>query len=124
MNLEKAKRVATSCLAMTSCGFLLWVSQNQVNADTIGTSQQAVVEQSDVTTTTKNQVATVTEQQSQPSYNQSDNGNYANLDSANLDTNGRLIVSGAIFPLPLHPGSPLTFFIKYVRHPIVAGIYP
>lgn len=94
MNLEKAKRVATSCLAMTSCGFLLWVSQNQVNADTIGTSQQAVVEQSDVTTTTKNQVATVTEQQSQPSYNQSDNGNYANLDSANLDTNGRLIVSG------------------------------
>ena len=61
MNLEKAKRVATSCLAMTSCGFLLWVSQNQVNADTIGTSQQAVVEQSDVTTTTKNQVATVTE---------------------------------------------------------------
>lgn len=94
MNLEKAKRVATSCLAMTSCGFLLWVSQNQVNADTIGTSQQAVVEQSNVTTTTKNQVATVTEQQSQPSYNQSDNGNYANLDSANLDTNGRLIVSG------------------------------
>lgn len=94
MNLEKAKRVATSCLAMTSCGFLLWVSQNQVNADTTGTSQQVVVEQSNVTTTTKNQVATVTEQHLQPSYNQSDNGNYANLDSANLDTNGRLTVSG------------------------------
>ena len=94
MNLEKAKRVATSCLAMTSCGFLLWVSQNQVNADTICTSQQAVVEQSDVTTTSKNQVATVTEQHSQPSYNQSDNGNYANLDSANLDTDGRLTVIG------------------------------
>lgn len=54
MNLEKAKRVATSCLAMTSCGFLLWISQNQVAADTTDTSQQVVVAQSNVTTTTKN----------------------------------------------------------------------
>ena len=94
MNLEKAKRVATSCLAMTSCGFLLWISQNQVAADTTDTSQQVVVAQSNVTTTTKKQTATVTGQFSQPNYNQSDSGNYANLDSANLDNDGKLTVSG------------------------------
>ena len=31
---------------------------------------------------------------------------------ASIPILGRLIVIGAILPLPLHPGSPLTFFIK------------
>ena len=43
---------------------------------------------------------------------------------ASIPIRGKLIVIGAIFPLPLHPGSPLIFFIKYVLHPIVAGKYP
>ena len=50
--------------------------------------------------------------------------NFSTLPLACIPILGKFIVVGAIFPLPLQPGSPLTFFIRYVLHPIVAGIYP
>ena len=32
INFNRAKKIATSCLAMTSCAFFLWVQQNNIQA--------------------------------------------------------------------------------------------
>lgn len=80
INFDKAKRVAASCLAMTSCGFVLWLSQVNGQAATTN-APVALVQSSDPTTAGS-------------TYNQNDQGNYANLDSAQVDGKGNLSVSG------------------------------
>ncbi|MCD7083982.1 hypothetical protein [Limosilactobacillus fastidiosus] len=75
---------------MTSCGFLLWVSQSNVNADVksqvnepqVGGTQSKVASQ------------TTGEKQETSTYDHSDSGNYAYLDSAKMNNNGVLSVSG------------------------------
>ena len=61
INFEHAKKVAMTGLAMTSCGFLLWVSQGTSHADddaptTVATTQ---AQQTNTDGTTTQQQATV-----------------------------------------------------------------
>lgn len=49
INFDKAKRVAASCLAMTSCGFVLWLSQVNGQAATTN-APVALVQSNDPTT--------------------------------------------------------------------------
>ena len=94
--LESAKHVAMSALAMTSCGFLLWLSQADGQADSNVASVQATQReesgQQQVQATTNDQKVVATDSQS--NINQNDHGNYANLDSAKLDDQGKLTASG------------------------------
>lgn len=88
INFDKAKKVAAGCLAMTSCGFALWVSQ---------ASGQAATTDVPVTLVRSNdQIATqnITGQQPATDYSQNDQGNYANLDQAQIDDQGDLNVNG------------------------------
>src|SRR5699024_6386402 len=92
---ENAKHVAMSALAMTSCGFLLWISQSNGQADNnvapVQTVQQKESSQPQVQTTNAQKAAAT---DSQSNVDQTDHGNYANLDSAKLDDQGKLTVSG------------------------------
>lgn len=94
--LESAKHVAMSALAMTSCGFLLWLSQADGQADSNVASVQATQReesgQQQVQATTNDQKVVATDSQS--NIDQNDHGNYANLDSAKLDDQGKLTASG------------------------------
>lgn len=113
INLEYAKKVAMTGLAMTSCGFLLWVSQGTSHADEVTsaptTSQTPVTNQTQSTsndsqsqqpaeeTTPASPTATATTQvqvAANQAYNRNDNGNYAYMDNATLNSNGNLQVSG------------------------------
>ncbi|MBB1062617.1 L,D-transpeptidase [Limosilactobacillus fastidiosus] len=95
INFDKAKRVAVSCLAMTSCGFLLWINQLNASADENQSSNLEV---------TQNKVQQPKQQansnninqssQTKDSYDYNDHGNYAYLDSEQLTDNGQLNVSG------------------------------
>ena len=99
MDFNKAKEVATSCLAMSTCGFILWTSQTHIQADTVNAQEQQV-QQSQQTTkaTTAEQFAAQTsatnEQQTDENYDQNDHGNYACLDSAKFNDQAQLTVSG------------------------------
>lgn len=94
--LESAKHVAMSALAMTSCGFLLWLSQTNGQADSNVTSVQITQReengQQQVQATTNDQKVVATDSQS--NIDQNDHGNYANLDSAKLGDQGKLTASG------------------------------
>lgn len=94
--LESAKHVAMSALAMTSCGFLLWLSQADGQADSnvasVQTTQREESGQQQVQATTNDQKVVATDSQS--NIDQNDHGNYANLDSAKLDDQGKLTASG------------------------------
>lgn len=93
INLDKAKRVATSCLAMTSCGFLLWVSQQNASADSTQNQSENIVN-SQNQSLKSNQKANNLDSQNESNYDQNDHGNYAWLDSEQLNDNGQLNVSG------------------------------
>lgn len=94
--LESAKHVVMSALAMTSCGFLLWLSQADGQADSnvasVQTTQREESGQQQVQATTNDQKVVATDSQS--NIDQNDHGNYANLDSAKLDDQGKLTASG------------------------------
>lgn len=100
INLEHAKKVAMTGLAMTSCGFLLWVSQGTSHADEV--TSQAITAPAQTTVTTDNEKAqqapatanTQGQLAASQSYNRNDNGNYANMDSAVLNPDGSLDASG------------------------------
>lgn len=109
INFEHAKKVAMTGLAMTSCGFLLWVSQGTSHADdtptTVATTTQAQQTNTDGTTTQQqatantanNQTATANTQMqvaASQSYNRNDKGNYANMDSISLNPDGSLNATG------------------------------
>lgn len=81
INFNCAKKIATSCLAMTSCAFFLWVQQNNIQASD--------------TPLDKAVMQTVTSKPSSSTQiNTADQGNYANLDQAEINSNGQLQVSG------------------------------
>lgn len=87
IDFRHAKKVATGCLAMTSCAFFLWVNQNNIQADT---NQQPVTQVTQPLALPVNQSA----DQSMPQVNPNDQGNYAWLDHEQIDNDGYLNVSG------------------------------
>lgn len=87
IDFNHAKKVATGCLAMTSCAFLLWVSQNNAQANSAQETSVAQVNSATVTTDSKNA-------SSESNINTADQGNYAHIDNAQINDNGRLQVSG------------------------------
>lgn len=119
INFDHAKKVATGCLAMTSCAFFLWVNQNSIHADTTTQnvttqlSQSLPAEQStsgqensDVQPASQVQDSAVASQANQTqqsnvnstaqqsNINWNDHGNYAYLDQHNISSDGQLNVSG------------------------------
>lgn len=87
IDFNHAKKVATGCLAMTSCAFLLWINQNNAHADS--TQETPVVRVNTTTVNGNSQNAS-----SESNVNTTDHGNYANLDNAQITENGQLHVSG------------------------------
>lgn len=87
IDFNHAKKVATGCLAMTSCAFLLWINQNSVHADT--TQEAPVVQMSNAAVTNSSNQA----QSQQTQVNTQDQGNYGSLDNARVKDN-QLDVSG------------------------------
>lgn len=84
-----------SALAMTSCGFILWL--NQVNGQaadnqpaTVATDQLANTE----STTGSSQQATPDTTSQNSSVDVNDHGNYANLDSQQINDQGQLVATG------------------------------
>lgn len=109
INIHHAKQVALSALAMTSCGFVLWLSQVNGQADAnqpaVQTNTQAnAVAQTTTSTNAQQPVATSTDTQqvtttsanaaTQTEVNQNDHGNYANMDSQKINDQGQLVASG------------------------------
>lgn len=86
IDFNHAKKVATGCLAMTSCAFLLWINQSSVHADAV--SETPVVQVNNTAVVNNDQA-----QNQQPQINVQDQGNYANLDSVQVNNN-QLEVSG------------------------------
>lgn len=87
INFNRAKKVAAGCLAMSSCAFILWMSQANGQAATTTNTPVTLVQSNDP-------AATTASTQDASNYNQNDQGNYANLDSAQIDDQGNLNVSG------------------------------
>lgn len=84
-----------SALAMTSCGFILWL--NQVNGQaadnqpaTVATDQLVNTE----STTGSSQQATPDTTSQNSSVDVNDHGNYANLDSQQINDQGQLVATG------------------------------
>lgn len=84
-----------SALAMTSCGFILWL--NQVNGQaadnqpaTVATDQLANTE----STAGSSQQATPDTTSQNSSVDVNDHGNYANLDSQQINDQGQLVATG------------------------------
>lgn len=93
INIHHAKKVAMSALALTSCGFILWLSQTSGQAD----NQQptAVVQQQATQVITKQEsVDSMDSQPSSQNIDQNDHGNYGYLDSAQINDQGQLEASG------------------------------
>lgn len=96
VNIQHAKRLAMSALAMTSCGFILWLNQVNGQADSnqlveqtpVVRSNQAAANSANRSTTTANQ------QQTNKNIDQNDHGNYANMDSQKINDQGQLVASG------------------------------
>lgn len=98
---NKAKHVAMAALTMTSCGFLLWLSQSNGQADSTAATNS--IENTQLNTTNGDvgkqipatqPVEKVQNTQTQTTFNQNDHGNYANLDSETINDQGQLNVSG------------------------------
>lgn len=104
INFEHAKKVAMAGLAMTSCGFLLWVSQRPLYADdnpapvtTVVSQPQPAATQSTVmpeATANQGSVTTQATAAASQSYNQNDHGNYACMDKITLSPTGELDAAG------------------------------
>lgn len=95
IDFHHAKKLAMSALAMTSCGFILWL--NQVNGQaadnqpaTVATDQLANTE----STTGSSQQATPDTTSQNSSVDVNDHGNYANLDSQQINDQGQLVATG------------------------------
>lgn len=95
IDFHHAKKLAMSALAMTSCGFILWL--NQVNGQaadnqpaTVATDQLANTE----STTGSSQQATPDTTTQNSSVDVNDHGNYANLDSQQINDQGQLVATG------------------------------
>lgn len=95
VDFHHAKKLAMSALAMTSCGFILWL--NQVNGQaadnqpaTVATDQLANIE----STTGSSQQATPDTTSQNSSVDVNDHGNYANLDSQQINDQGQLVATG------------------------------
>lgn len=86
IDFNHAKKVATGCLAMTSCAFLLWINQSSVHANAV--SETPVVQVNNTAAVNNDQA-----QNQQPQINVQDQGNYANLDNVQVNNN-QLEVSG------------------------------
>lgn len=97
-NIQHAKHIAMSALAMTSCGFILWL--NQVNGQADDSSQtvvQATASQANAAaqnTSTAQQATISSNTTSSTSIDQNDHGNYASMDSQKINDQGQLIASG------------------------------
>ena len=103
INIHHAKKIAMSALAMTSCGFILWINQN--NALASDSSQPSQQETRTVTTLTKQDLPTSLNVKQADSSNgadktntqyfdQNDQGNYGYLDKAQINDKGQLVASG------------------------------
>ena len=95
VDFHHAKKLAMSALAMTSCGFILWL--NQVNGQaadnqpaTVATDQLANTE----STAGSSQQATPDTTSQNSSVDVNDHGNYANLDSQQINDQGQLVATG------------------------------
>lgn len=95
VDFHHAKKLAMSALAMTSCGFILWL--NQVNGQaadnqpaTVATDQLVNTE----STTGSSQQATPDTTTQNSSVDVNDHGNYANLDSQQINDQGQLVATG------------------------------
>ena len=95
IDFHHAKKLAMSALAMTSCGFILWL--NQVNGQaadnqpaTVATDQLVNTE----STTGSSQQATPDTTSQNSSVDVNDHGNYANLDSQQINDQGQLVATG------------------------------
>ncbi len=101
IDFSHAKHVAMTTLAMTSCGFALWLSQVNGQADVTAPDQTATVTEStdavqqgmQASATTTAVVAANTDQATS-NVNQNDQGNYANMDSQAVNDQGQLIARG------------------------------
>lgn len=104
INFEHAKKVAMTGLAMTSCGFLLWVSQGLSYADDNLTPTTTTVNQSQAVVagnttnspaaTSQQPITTQMQAAASQSYDQNDHGNYAYLDNVSLNPDGELNAAG------------------------------
>ena len=95
IDFHHAKKLAMSALAMTSCSFILWL--NQVNGQaadnqpaTVATDQLVNTE----STTGSSQQATPDTTSQNSSVDVNDHGNYANLDSQQINDQGQLVATG------------------------------
>ena len=98
-NFKHAKKVALSCLAMSSCAFVLWASQIYGQASNVNVNNEETTVQQDTHTILNQQTqeaseSTTNDKQSDNNINQNDHGNYAYLDQANLNDSGQMTVSG------------------------------
>lgn len=98
IDFSHAKHVAMTTLAMTSCGFALWLSQVNGQADITEPNQTATVTESTDTVQQGMQASATTEaavaantDQATSNVNQNDQGNYANMDSQAVNDQGQLV---------------------------------
>lgn len=90
---NRAKKVAMTALAMTSCSFILWLSQTNGQADTVDQPEQQV-QSSDKQVQTANTTTAVAASPATDDINQNDHGNYGNMDKQTVDDQGELTASG------------------------------
>lgn len=93
IDFNRAKKIAAGCLAMTSCGFALWLSQTNSFAADNTPAPVVVADQQARPSQTAPAKSQTTPAQS-TNYDHADQGNYANLDSAQINDQGQLTVSG------------------------------
>lgn len=91
INFDRAKKVATGCLAMGTCAFFLWVNQSAIRADQVNTGQPTSDTVTAVTNQPNDNPGTAV---NQSSVDTQDQGNYACLDQEQVDSNGDLNVAG------------------------------
>lgn len=99
VDFRHAKKLAMSALAMTSCGFILWLNQvngqaadNQPTTVTVNQTTAATAAATDQSTATNQAASNNT--QSATGIDTTDHGNYANLDQQQINDQGQLVVSG------------------------------
>ena len=101
IDFSHAKHVAMTTLAMTSCGFALWLSQVNGQADVTAPDQTATVTKSTNAVQQTTQASAITTavvaantDQATSNVNQNDQGNYANMDSQAVNDQGQLVARG------------------------------
>lgn len=95
INIRHVKQLAMSALAMTSCGFILWLGQTNGQADASQPVTEVNTDQLSQKAPESNQQTVTNESTSQTgNIDQTDHGNYASMDSQRINSQGQLEASG------------------------------